>query len=640
MGLPMQFARGVLDAVQRPRTAVNGAPAVQWLSVPQLVRTALLVMQASSFAKYADKREAMATSPREFYRLPDPGRPDVWVDYVADTGDGFDATFATARCISGGAAVPFGAALGSSGSPTRPAQADLLVLGGDEVYPTASALQYELRLNEVFRAAASFDRVRDMPPVVALPGNHDWYDGLAAFRRNFCESWVLRTRPHGSDPHPVATPVPPPAARDDVGGWGAFQSRSYFAVALSERWWLWGVDSQLDAPIDAEQLAYFRDARVLLGDAKIILCTAGPSWLEAGNARHDVYSAEADTPLYTLLWFLDRVLGEADRHRVRLVLTGDQHHYARYTCTDAGPGPDVRAEESPAAEDAAGPGAGAAIRAGSGVDAVDQAEPVTPFDPELVTCGGGGAFLASTHHLPSTIAIALQPWPSGSGASARYERGTCYPDVERSRQIGSTRFLSAGWRNGPSLPLLVGVADYLLFLAFALNWPVGWARAWQFWVPTAIVAALLGVYAASGTKERRTRKPRDLATVLLTLGHTVAHLAVAAVVALLATAVVDPQTAPWYVMILALPLLVVLGTAVFVTYLQVADRFGCHTLEAFSGLQIADYKSHLRLRVSADEIEVHVLGIETVPRARTVAELRGVVPKVHVVETFTVPWGR
>ncbi|MGI5128216.1 metallophosphoesterase family protein [Pseudonocardia sp. CA-107938] len=596
MGLPMRFAR-VLDAVQRPRTAVNGAPAVQWLSVPQLVRTALEVLQASSFAKFADKREAMATSPREFYRLPDLGRPDVWVDYVADTGDGFDATFATARCVSGGAAVEVP-------GPARPAQADLLVLGGDEVYPTASAAQYELRLNEVFRAAASLDRVRGMPPVVALPGNHDWYDGLAAFRRNFCESWVLRTRPHLAEPHPVVTPVPPPDARDDVGGWGAFQSRSYFAIALSERWWLWAVDSQLDAPIDAEQLAYFRDATTLLGDAKIILCTASPSWLEAGDARHDMYSAESDTPLYTLLWFLDRVLGDADRHRVRLVLTGDQHHYARYTCTDG--------------------------------DSGDR--DVEPFDPELVTCGGGGAFLASTHHLPETLEMALQPWPSGSGASARYARRTCYPDMDTSRRIGATRFLSAGWRNGPSLPLLAGAGDYLLFLAFALNWPLGWTRAWQFWVPTAIGAALLYVYATSGTKERRSRRPRDWARALLTAGHMLGHLAAAALVALLATAVLDPQTAPWYVMILALPLLVVLGTAVFVTYLQIADRFGCHTLEAFSGLRIADYKSHLRLRVSDDEIEVAVLGIESVPRARTVDDLRPVVPAVHLVETFSVPW--
>ena len=274
MGLPAPLAR-VLDVVQGDGPAVHQAPSVRWLSVPQLVRTAVDVLQASSFAKYADKRETMATSPREFYRLPAAGqepREVVFVDYVADTGDGFNATFSTARCLSGAAAIPPDPEFAARG-----AQADLLVFGGDEVYPVASALQYEQRLNEVLRTAASLDGVVDAPAVMALPGNHDWYDGLASFRRNFCESWVQRDAPPGEE----VIAVPPPDQRDDVGGWGAFQSRSYFAVQLSPRWWLWAIDSQLDAPIDAEQLSYFRDAYRHIGDAKIILCTATPSWLEA-----------------------------------------------------------------------------------------------------------------------------------------------------------------------------------------------------------------------------------------------------------------------------------------------------------------------------------------------------------------------
>src|SRR5204863_4146518 len=168
-----------------------------------------------------------------------------------------------------------------------------------------------IRLNEVLRAGGRLAEMAEAPPVVALPGNHDWYDGLAAFRRNFCESWVRRDRERRQG-HPRVTDVPATADRDDVGGWGAFQSRSYFAVQLSPRWWLWAVDSQLDAPIDAEQLSYFRDARAHLGDAKIILCTATPSWLEAERAGKGTYSAEADSPLYTLLWFIDRVLGHTE----------------------------------------------------------------------------------------------------------------------------------------------------------------------------------------------------------------------------------------------------------------------------------------------------------------------------------------
>ena len=90
-------------------------------------------------------------------------------------------------------------------------------------------------------------------------------------------------------------------------------------------------------------------------------------WLEARGEQ--LYRAPADSPLFTTLWFVDRTLGPAQRHRVRLVLTGDDHHYARYSPTDTS-------------------------TAGG-------------FAPELVTCGGGGAFLASTHHLPDDLRFDL-----------------------------------------------------------------------------------------------------------------------------------------------------------------------------------------------------------------------------------------
>ena len=102
--------------------------------------------------------------------------------------------------------------------------------------------------------------------------------------------------------------------------------------------------------------------------------------------------------------------------------------------------------------------------------------------------------------------------------------------------------------------------------------------------------------------------------------------------------VADPARPPWYGYVLAILLLVVLGTAVFVTYLQVADQFGCHTLEAFSGLRIEGWKSHLRLRVSADEVVVRVIGIDHAPVGPHRDDLRAVVPVPHVVETFRVPW--
>jgi hypothetical protein len=168
---------------------------------------------------------------------------------------------------------------------------------------------------------------------------------------------------------------------------------------------------------------------------------------------------------------------------------------------------------------------------------------------------------------------------------------------------------------------------------------MGWPRAWQFWVATGVLGVLLGFYAASGANAVRPRRRRRWVIGLLLTGHTLAHLVVAwAVAALVAGLVTDPARPPWYGYVLAILLLVVLGTVVFVTYLQVADQFGCHTLEAFSGLRIEGWKSHLRLRVSADEVLVRVIGIDHAPSARHRDDLRAVVPVPHVVETFRVPW--
>ena len=123
--------------------------------------------------------------------------------------------------------------------------------------------------------------------------------------------------------------MPPPAERDDVGGWGAFQSRSYFAVQLSPRWWLWGLDSQLDAP-DRRRAAGLLPRRPPAARRRRRHPLHGVAELAGGRRRAGCYAALADTPFYTLLWFVDRVLG-ADRGRIRLMLTGDEHHYARYS---------------------------------------------------------------------------------------------------------------------------------------------------------------------------------------------------------------------------------------------------------------------------------------------------------------------
>ena len=490
--------------------------------MPQLVRTALDVLQASSFAKYADKRETMATNPREFYRLPAAGQdsPRRCLRRLRRRHRRRIQRHVRHRPLP----VRGGRHHDVSGPGLefvgRGAQADLLVFGGDEVYPVASALQYEQRLNEVLRTAAGFDKVVDLPPVMALPGNHDWYDGLASFRRNFCESWVQRDAPAGRGAHRgagAATGATTSAA--GVRSSPAATSR----CSCPRSWWLWAVDSQLDAPIDAEQLSYFRGARRHLGDAKVILCTATPE-LAGGRARGR---------------------GHLLRRGRQPALHPAVVHRPRARGRRAPPDP-ARADRRPA------PLRALHLHHPTPPPA---APPLTaePFGPELVTCGGGGAFLASTHHLPDQLSIALRPWPSGSGATVAYERASCYPDVAKSRAIGRSRFLSAAWRNGPSLPFLIGAVDVALFLTFLLHWPFEWPRAWQFWVAPRSSPCLLGLYAASGADAVQPRRRRQWVTGLLLTGHTLAHLVAAgAVAALVAALVADPARPPWYGYVLAI----------------------------------------------------------------------------------------
>jgi Calcineurin-like phosphoesterase len=267
-------------------------PMVRWFDPGQLAGTAFQVAVSSLFGAYADKREIQAA-------LTDPivhdysDRPELWLDYVADTGDGFDPTYTVARLVAA-EGLDLDAATGSLRLP----RADLLVFGGDQVYPTAKKTTYDDRLSGPFRAALPCTAEAGHPHLFAIPGNHDWYDGLANFLRLFCQKrWI--------------------------GGWETRQERSYFALKLPGGWWLWAIDVQFDAYVDEPQLEYFGEVAAQLREGdRIILCSAKPSWLEQSTS-------------YGNLEFFERkVIG--DRGRVAVNLSGDLHHYCRYQSDGGG----------------------------------------------------------------------------------------------------------------------------------------------------------------------------------------------------------------------------------------------------------------------------------------------------------------
>ena len=299
-----------------------------WLNPLQLVRTGYHRWLVTAGTGILDRREMLAVLDRHTVRntsaaptvlvsgtevdavFADPERAaadGVWLDFLADVGDSWEATYAVASLVVDPSLVGKFPESARQKLPKTFKAADIVVMGGDLVYPVASRARYRRRFRAPF-AAAFPDVARPMAPaMLAIPGNHDWYDGLTSFCRVFC---------HGGA----------------VGGWRLFQRRSYFAVKLTRGWWLWGIDIALDTRIDAPQHAYFLrildesaawDAKERFEDGdRVILCSSKPAWVQTSR-----YSDEA---FRNLEEFVNTVESHPCGGSVPVILTGDLHHYSRY----------------------------------------------------------------------------------------------------------------------------------------------------------------------------------------------------------------------------------------------------------------------------------------------------------------------
>ena len=280
-------------------------PMVGWFSPGQLVRTAIRALLGTVFGAYADRREIQAAlvpnSPEEEAQELErySGTDELWIDYVSDVGDGWDSTYSIAWLLAQ-------ERLRLDGVDTP--RGHLLVMGGDQVYPTATRSTYQNRFTGPYTAALPWTE-GDSQGLYVLPGNHDWYDGLTSFLKLFCQQrWI--------------------------GGRKTQQRRSYFALKLPHGWWLWAVDIQLEADIDEPQKHYFEHfaSKLEPGD-RVILCTPTSSWVDAGDARvlPDPDSAGA----HPNLTYLEAMIARA-KAEVVLNLAGDLHHYSHYVQSSGG----------------------------------------------------------------------------------------------------------------------------------------------------------------------------------------------------------------------------------------------------------------------------------------------------------------
>jgi len=270
-------------------------PMVRWYDPLQLIRTGIDVAASTLFGRHSDFRllEALAAPEIRVDDYRNVGADQsLWIDYVADAGDGWNSTYAIASAL----AQPALTFKDDQGNSHQTKRGSILVFGGDEVYPVASRTEYRQRLVEPYEAALR-TTVPPHPSVYAIPGNHDWYDSLVSFTRLFCSGrWFA--------------------------GWKTKQTRSYFAAKLPRGWWLIGTDVQLGSDLDQRQVGYFESVAKEMGpDDRVILCNAEPHWIYA-----QTYGQIDSDYNENNLAFLERKLGR----EVVVFLAGDLHHYRRH----------------------------------------------------------------------------------------------------------------------------------------------------------------------------------------------------------------------------------------------------------------------------------------------------------------------
>ncbi|MDX6678841.1 MAG: hypothetical protein QOE31_2893 [Solirubrobacteraceae bacterium] len=579
-------------------------PAVRWLDPSILAKAGVEVAVSGTFGKFADKREIQTQpqGPLVPPAVPAPGDSDafdystsgeLWIDYLSDTGDGWPATQTMAWVLAQPSLT-----VDDSELP----RGRILLLGGDQVYPTATPEAYEDRFKGPFAAALPRSERGREPDMYAVPGNHDWYDGLVSFLRLFC-------------------------ANGWIGGWRTRQRRSYFALKLPNRWWIWAIDIQLDTYIDDVQLQYFSDQKIGAGD-KIILLTAKPSWVAAVDGR-------VEPPTWKFLnYFEERLVRDAGA-RLVLTITGDRHHYARY-------------------EPEGGEGA-------------DEA-------PTRITAGGGGAYLSATHTLPERLRLKTLPRRVSSESYVEQpevvnRREQIYPSAADSRRL-SVGILKLAALN-PAFGRLMGTFYLLLgggmlaaldagdhnlvtnaqqdtsFLFGFFDHAAGGLSI------TIAVLMLVGLMAGVDIKPDAFGKPpRGLAfagRLGLAALQTALHVLIAGAAIRLVIEIASGAPTFW---IWVLGLLVsfgagaLLGTTVFAAFMLLVHKVRKEKAQAcsnqiFTGQSIPDYKNLLRMRLGPDGgLTIWPLGVDKActewqladPKPAPRFEPRGTKPQVHPID--------
>jgi hypothetical protein len=552
-------------------TEGNGRPAeiqhwppTSWLDPIDISRTGLLTVLAGLFGSFADKRETLAalypTDPKALV-FDHSQKDDVWFDYICDTGDGWNPTYAIAYLVGQDLLTVEGA---NGGASIELPRGEFTILGGDQVYPVASVKTYRHRMEGPYYAArAQSHDGHNRTPVYALPGNHDWYDGLTTFIRLFCQKgrWV--------------------------GQWTATQTRSYFAIQLPHRWWVWGLDVQLESDLDVPQVDYFKKCAALLQEGdRVIIVSPEPTWIEMGRTGEENINQSHKNMTY-----LEGLI-RRKKALIPVKIAGDLHHYARYRGADG--------------------------------------------EGQLITCGGGGAFLHGTYGLPRELDLR-------KSTGKKFESQMFVPTENQSKAlrvpviwrllaenrlfaaaVGGIYWLYSWLLQSASEALNTLPWDAPTFLDYVRTPPCrgddcpGLFGAWWDIVMRSPVLffftlLIIGGCAAFGFVCGRAGSPRWKYIGLAILGgiHGFMHIVIALV---LMFSIAQACPLNWLTHFLTGLVGGIPGAILMAIYLLLANMlFDGHDQEVLSTQAIPDYKCFARFHVTREKVTIYPIAPKTVP---------------------------
>ena len=558
---------------------IQSSQMTRWFDLSMLSGTLRDIAVSSLFGDRFDCRASMTSLPQpDYYDYDLKDTPAFWFDYTADVGDGWNPTYAIASLLC----EPSLAVQGAPELPTGPGR--LLIMGGDQVYPTASRQAYEQRLVVPYRAASYCPQENGSRPsdLFAIPGNHDWYDGLGSFLHLF-------------------------ARERNLGRFRTRQHRSYFALKLPHGVWLLAIDGALSGEIDFGQTLYFHNlVRTHIQDGdRLILCTAKPDWVAS-----DATASESQATLFDFEEELLAVAAQSGRPHIAIALrlSGDLHYYKHFESTEdgrevhsliAGGGgaflhPTHTASEDQVqkeSEESKPPSAGFRLT---------KSFP-SPQESRAQTRGSLFLFRANPSLWLVLLLIYLLSGLAYSLAGSEILQGA----IERT--YGSR---TAGVATAATLQVLVLCAHAL-----------------------ALFGCCYALVDVSKQRQRAVTTWEERDRFRIAIQHAMVHIVPYALLQL-GNSLFDhfyySEAAPYHAghsvrsNLIAMSIAVVcslLSAIVFWAYLQIAlSRYGRHANDAFAALRIEDYKNFLRIEVKPEKLVIYAIGLRSVPQHWEVVE--------------------